>query len=282
MTMASAPASSANLGPGFDVVALALGIRCRVTVTPADEWSVDSAGADEGTNLLVRRAVEAASTGLGPLAVAIDSDIPVAHGLGSSAALIVSLVAAARAAAGEDQDRAEIFRIAAHVEGHPDNVGAAVFGGAIAVGPGPMVHRLEVHSSISVLLGVPATRLSTAKARLSVGGPIRTGVAVRTAARLAFLIEGLRTGDASLLAAAAGDELHEARRANLSPLTGRLIEVARNAGALHAAWSGAGPSAMAFVTKERRAPVAAALGEVLSAEGGEVLEPDIDTEGVLV
>jgi len=107
-------------------------------------------------------------------------------------------------------------------------------------------------------------------------------VAVRTAARLAFLIEGLRTGDASLLAAAAGDELHEARRANLSPLTGRLIEVARNAGALHAAWSGAGPSAMAFVTKERRAPVAAALGEVLSAEGGEVLEPDIDTEGVLV
>jgi len=263
-------------------VALALGIRCRVTLSPADEWGVTSAGADEGTGLLVRRAVEAAAAGLGPMSVAVDSDIPVAHGLGSSAALIVSIVAAARAAACQDDDRAEVFRIAANVEGHPDNVGAAVFGGAIAVGPGPMVHRLEVHPSLRVLLAVPVARLSTAKARLSVGGPIRTGVAVRTAARLAFLIEGLRTGDPSLLAAAAGDELHEARRANLSPLTGRLIEVAREAGALHAAWSGAGPSAVAFVTEEHRSSVAAAFEEVLAGEGGEVLEPGIDTEGVIL
>jgi homoserine kinase len=282
VSRASAPASSANLGPGFDVVALALDIRCAVTLSAADRWSVDSAGSDEDTKLLVRRAVEAASADLGPLAVVVESDIPVAHGLGSSAALIVAIVAAARAAAGADRDGAEIFRIAASVEGHPDNVGAAVFGGAIAVGPGPMVHRLEVHPSIGVLLGVPATRLSTAKARLSVGGPVRTGVAVRTAARLAFLVEGLRTGDPSLLAAAGGDELHEARRAHLSPLTGRLIEAAREAGALHAAWSGAGPSAVAFVTQEHRASVAAAFEEVLAGEGGKVLEPAIDTEGVIL
>ena len=109
-----------------------------------------------------------------------------------------------------------------------------------------------------------------------------TAIAARTAARLAFLVEGLRRGDAALLAEAAGDELHEKRRAHLSPLTGALVAAAREAGAAHAAWSGAGPSAVALVSDGEAAGVRAAWEGLLAAEGGAVLEPGLDRRGLSV
>jgi len=277
---ASAPASTANLGPGFDVVALALGLRCRVSVNPAGEWSLASPGADGGSMALVRRAAEAAVPGAGPFAVVIDSAIPVGRGLGSSAALVAGVVAAVRAAAGQAESREEVVRVAATVEGHADNVAAAVHGGAVAVSPGGRVYGLEVHPSLRVLVAVPAAVLPTAVAREALRGPIDTAIAARTAARLTFLVEGLRRGDAALLAEAAGDELHEARRAHLSPLTGRLVAAAREAGAAHAAWSGAGPSAVALVVGEAMAAVRAVWEGLLAGEGGAVLEPGVDREGL--
>ncbi len=279
---ASAPASSANLGPGFDVVALALGLRCRVTVAPAQDWSLASAGSDEGSLALVRRAAEAAVAGSGPFAVAIDSAIPVGRGLGSSAALVAGVVAAVRAAAGLVESREDVVRVAAAVEGHADNVAAAVHGGAVAVSPGGRVYGLEVHPSLRVLVAVPAAVLPTTVAREALRGPVDTATAARTAARLAFLVEGLRRGDAALLAEAAGDELHEKRRAHLSPLTGALVAAAREAGAAHAAWSGAGPSAVALVTDAAAAGVRAAWEGLLAAEGGRVLEPGLDRQGLSV
>lgn len=277
---ASAPASTANLGPGFDVVALALGLRCAVTVAPAKEWSVASPEADSGSPALVRRAAEAAVPGAGPFAVVVESTIPVGRGLGSSAALVVAVVAAVRAAAGQEESREAVVRVAAAVEGHADNVAAAVHGGAVAVGPGGRVYGLEVHPSLRLLVAVPAAVLPTAVAREALRGPVDTATAARTAARLTFLVEGLRRGDAALLAEAAGDELHEARRAHLSPLTGALVAAAREAGAVHAAWSGAGPSAVALVTDDALAAVRAAWGGLLAAEGGTVLEPGLDREGL--
>ncbi len=279
---ASAPASAANLGPGFDVAALALGLRCAVSVAPAGEWSLLSDRADEGSMALVRGAAEAAAPGSGPFAVAVESGIPVGCGLGSSAALVVGVVAAVRSALGEVESREEVLRVAAVVEGHPDNVAAAVHGGAVAVSPGGRVYALEVHPSLRVLLAVPEAVLPTAVARRALEGPIDTGTAARTAARLAFLVEGLRRGDAALLAEAAGDELHEARRAHLSPLTGALVQAARDAGAAHAAWSGAGPSAVALVTGEALPAVRAAWEALLAAEGGRVLEPGLDRAGLRV
>jgi homoserine kinase len=279
---ASAPASSANLGPGFDVVALALGLRCRVALAPAEEWALASPGADGASLPLVRRAAEIAVPGCGPFAVTVESAIPVGRGLGSSAALVVGVAAAARAAAGRPESREEVVRAGAAVEGHADNVAAAVHGGAVAVSPGGRVYGLEVHPRLGVLVAVPATVLSTAVAREALGSPIDTATAARTAARLAFLIEGLRRGDAALLAEAAGDELHEERRAHLSPLTGRLVTAAREAGAAHAAWSGAGPSAVALVTEEAAAAVRAAWESLLSPVGGAVLAPGLDRVGLLV
>lgn len=281
-SMASAPASSANLGPGFDVLALALGLRCAVQVTPAGEWSLASAGADAGSLALVRGAAEAAVGGCGPFAVEVASAIPVGRGLGSSAALVAAVVGAVRAAAGLGESREEVVRAAAAVEGHADNVAAAVHGGAVAVSPGGRVYGLEVHPSLRVLVAVPAAILSTTVAREALRGPVDTATAARTAARLAFLVEGLRRGDAALLAEAAGDELHETRRAHLSPLTGTLVAAARAAGAAHAAWSGAGPSALALVGDGEAAAVRATWEALLADEGGAVLEPGLDRQGLRV
>ncbi len=279
---ASAPASSANLGPGFDVVALALGLRCTVAVAAAGEWSLASAGADAASLSLVRRAAEAAVPECGPFAVEVESAIPVGRGLGSSAALVAGVAAAVRAAAGLPESREQVVRVAAAIEGHADNAAAAVHGGAVAVSPGGRVYGLEVHPSLRVLVAVPAAVLPTTVAREALRGPIDTATAARTAARLAFLVEGLRRGDAALLAEAAGDELHEKRRAHLSPLTGALVAAAREAGAAHAAWSGAGPSAVALVGDGEVAAVRAAWEDLLAGEGGVVLEPGLDRDGLVV
>lgn len=280
MTAASAPASSANLGPGYDVLALALDLRCRVAVSEAAEWTVVSGGVpDEGGGAaLVRRTAEEAVTGVGPLLVEIESEIPLARGLGSSAALIVATAAAVRLLSGGPSVPAALLPVCAGVEGHPDNVAAALFGGLVAVGAAGTVHPLEVHSSLRVLVAVPDATLPTAAARAATSEPVPTAVASRTAARLAALVEGLRTADPILLAEAAGDELHEARRAHLSPVSGRLIEIARSSGALHACWSGAGPSVLALVTDERADAVRSALAGALG--GGYVLSPEIDRDGL--
>jgi len=281
MTAASAPASSANVGPGYDVVALALAVRCRVEVEPSDRWEVVSGAS--GGEALIRAAAAAVGPHLGPYRVVVSGDVPVGRGLGSSAALIVATMAAVVTSAGSEVDRDLLTARASAVEGHGDNVAAAVYGGLVAVGPTGRVQQLELHGSLRVLVAVPDATLPTVAARRATAGPVATGVASRTAARLAFLVEGLRRGDARLLAEAAGDELHEARRAALSPITVSLIEAARHAGALHASWSGAGPSALALVPDHPTAgAVRRAWQDVLAPGGGAVLEPGIDRDGVVV
>ncbi len=131
-------------------------------------------------------------------------------------------------------------------------------------------------------MAVPQAVLPTTAARAALADPVDTATAARTAARLAFLLEGLRRGDAGLLAEAAGDELHEKRRAHLSPLTGRLVAAALEAGAAHAAWSGAGPSAVALVTAEAVAAVRAVWEGILTGGGGIVLEPGLDRDGLRI
>lgn len=278
---ASAPASSANLGPGYDVVALALAIRCSVAVEPGARWEVISES--PGGDALVQAAAAAIDPACGPLRAVISGSVPVGRGLGSSAALIVATMAATAALVGTDLGRHALVRKATGVEGHPDNVAAAVHGGLVAVGPAGTVHPLVLHPSFRVLLAVPDEELSTEAARRATREPVSTAVAARTAARLAFLVEGLRTGDPGLLHEAAGDELHEARRATLSPQTVGLVAAAREAGAVHASWSGAGPSALALVRDAAGAEaVRSAWEAMLGPAGGSVHEPGIDRRGVVV
>lgn len=278
MITASAPASSANLGPGFDVLALALGIRCRVSVELAEGWeTVGADGEDDDTLQAIVWGVAGAAP---PHRVVVESDIPIGRGLGSSAAVRVATAAALEASSGEMRLE-RVFRTAAAAEGHPDNVAAAVHGGLVAVSADGEVRRLAMHPSLSLVVAVPDTPLSTVEARAVLPPQVPRAVAVRTAARLAFLVEGLRTADPDAFRASAGDEIHEAPRRDLSPLTADLVGAARRAGALHAAWSGAGPSVLAITTDARLDDVRDTLAAVLGARGT-VSRVAVDRDGVRV
>ena len=210
-----------------------------------------------------------------PHLVRIESGIPVGRGLGSSAALLVAVAAAV----GGDSDRDRLFEVASVVEGHSDNVAAAVFGGLVAVGADGSIDRLSVHPSLHVILAVPDEVLPTVEARSVLPDVVPRDVAVRSAARLAMLVEALRTADSDSFAAALGDEMHEEPRKAITQTPAMLIEAALDAGSSFAAWSGAGPSVIAFALEGTREAVAGSLEQALDGSGS-VLNLDIDQEGV--
>lgn len=276
---ASAPASSANLGPGFDTIALALTLRCTATAEPSETMTLSEHGSTSRLPdhdliaVVVKRVVGR------PMHITLDNQIPRARGLGSSAAVGASVAAAALKAAGSGGDPAMVFSIISDIEGHPDNAAAAVFGGLVAaVSDG--VQRLDLHESLLPVVAIPSTPLRTRDARAALSETIERDVVSRTLGRVAFLIAGLASGNESVLAHAAGDELHEAPRASLSPVTGDLIEAAMGAGAVHACWSGAGPTALALATTETRGRVIGAMSGVLG-NTGEVLALGVDRDGLL-
>jgi homoserine kinase len=275
---ASAPASSGNLGPGFDVLGLALDLRCVVDARPAERMTADDGDGPmplhPGDMLFD---VVTAAVGR-PMALTISNAVPRARGLGSSSAVTAAAAAASQRAVGVEPEREEIYEIVTSVEGHGDNAAPAVWGGLMAVGSnGP--HRLEIHESLIPIAGIPDTRLSTKQAREVVPSEVPLAAAARNVSRAVLLVEALRTGDPAAFQAAAGDEFHEEPRAPLSPVTGRMIEAARSAGALHAAWSGAGPTALALVTTGELDAVVEALGAVLG-EAGTVRVLSVDYRGL--
>lgn len=276
---ASAPATTANLGPGFDTFALALQPRCTVTARVAGDWSVEHNGSHQLGDDEEDAVVAAARRAIGdrPLALTVENDIPLARGLGSSAAAFVAGAAAALRAVGEDASPDRVFRIAVELEGHADQPGAAVYGGLILIPAEGMPMRLPIHPTIRPVVAVPQTRLATSEARAVLPETYDRDVMVRSLARVAALTAGLTTGDPGMLAAAHGDEIHEALRDDLSPEVGELITVARRAGALHAARSGAGPSVVAFTTNETSERVA----EAFARWGAEVIDEPVDTTGLV-
>lgn len=274
---ASSPASSGNLGPGFDVLALALDLVCHVAAEPSDEWRItqDGASYQPDPDDLVRRAV--ASMTRGPFQLEIDNAIPRARGLGSSSAVSVASGAAAMRSLGQEPTSRSLFELISELEGHPDNAAAAVYGGLVAVAGG-VVRHLEVHRDLRIVMGIPDTPLPTAEARSVLSGGVDRAAAARNVARVVFLVDGLRTADPVALGAAGGDELHEEPRRDLSPVTEQLMAAARRAGAFHAAWSGAGPSAITFVPVAACDDVEAAMTNVLDG-AGVVKRLDMAVEG---
>lgn len=267
---ATAPASSANLGPGFDCLGLGFELRCHIEATLSDDWIVEELGSvfEPSPTDYVRRAV-AAAVGR-PMRLVINNEVPRSRGLGSSSAVMVAAAAAALRAVGEEPESAALYEMVTDIEGHGDNAGAAVYGGLVAVAGGSL-RQLELSPALKFVFGIPDDPLKTAEARSVLPAEITREAAARNVARVAFLVEGLRTGDPEALARAGGDEIHELHRAGLSPITGLMMDTARSAGALHAAWSGAGPTAMAIALDTE--PVAAAMKEVLGGAGRvEVLE----------
>ena len=248
------PATSANLGPGFDAFGLALGIYDDVIARIGDHGlAVDIAGegADDiprDKRNLVARAMRATFERLGGqprgIEIVCANRIPHGRGLGSSAAHIVAGVLAARELVLGGLPDAEVLEIAAHVEGHPDNVAACILGGlTIAYGPADAV-RLDVHPDVMPVAFVPGTKSSTAKARRLLPDVVPHADAARNAGRAALLVEAL-TRRPDLLMPATEDWLHQSYRAEAMPRSAALVASLREAG-IPAVISGAGPSVLAF------------------------------------
>lgn len=258
------PASSANLGPGFDSVGLALGIwdSCTATVTeePGVVVDVEGQGAGEvprdASHLVVRTMLRAWSE-LGVAApeglhLSCRNSVPHGRGLGSSATAIVTGIVAAQAihdvcrGAGDDLDLAFANDLAARLEGHPDNSSASVFGGLTLSWSEGEGHtgtvRLTPHPDLDVLVLVPGVQLSTATARSVLPTHVRHGDAARNSARAALLVHAL-TSDPGLLLPATREWLHQEARRGSFAASMQLVDLLREAG--HAAViSGAGPSVL--------------------------------------
>ena len=236
------PASSANLGPGYDAMAAALGFYLELEVEETGSFAVecDVPGvALDRTNLCVR-AFEALQPA-DDFTFRIKSEIPPAAGLGSSAAAIVAGLAAADHIFELD---APLFDLAAELEGHPDNVGAALKGGfVVCADDGPPV-RFDPVPGLEGVLAIPAQQVSTTQARAALPAEVPIADAVHNTAHAALLVLGLARGDLDLVARGLSDRIHQQRRASLYPRSMELLTRARELGAIGASISGAGPTVL--------------------------------------
>jgi len=260
------PASTANLGAGYDCLGLALAITNRVEVE-VRVWSrgeieltVEGEGRNEltedrdnrfvrGLEATLRAARGDLPDGLG-WRIGMHNDIPLARGLGSSAAATVGGVLAGNALAGEALAMPELLAIASEIEGHPDNAAAALLGGFVVAAPdagGVEAIRFDAPRDLRAVLFVPELRLSTDEMRKALPKSVPLADAVANLGAVAVGVAGLATGRYDLLGRLTMDRLHEPYRSKVYPQLPALVDAAREAGALGACLSGAGSTILAFV-----------------------------------
>ena len=277
---ARAPASSANLGPGFDALAVALDCYVQVEVGPAGSLRVHSEGegaglCDDASHLAVR--VATSIIGHDRLEVTVRSQIPVSRGLGSSAAL----AAAAAAAAGSDDP----FSIAAALDGHPENAAASVFGGLVAatkVDGHTRAAQLPLSEELAFVVLVPDRALGTAEARAVLPLTITRADALFNLGRMGLLLAGMAE-PSLLIPAATADRLHQDARSSLFPEAPALLEALVQCGALASCWSGAGPSLLGITLETSVDKVSAGAQLALEESGlsGQVLVLRADRRGLV-
>ncbi|HLJ02520.1 MAG TPA: homoserine kinase [Solirubrobacteraceae bacterium] len=272
-----APASTANLGPGFDVLAAALALHLEVEVREAGEFAVETEldVARDRSNLVVR-AFERLHPADG-MHFRVSSTIPLTGGLGSSAAAIVAGLMAADHMFELDAD---VLRLATEFEGHPDNVAAALHGGFV-ICHGGAVHRFEGPLGLEAVLVVPHEPVQTEAARAALPQVVPLPDAVFNVAAAATLMRGLATGDLELIAAGLEDRLHQPYRAALYPRSAALVRRAREIGALGATISGAGPAVVVWCQFEQTGNVVEALRRE-SAGWAEVIRAPFESRGAYV
>jgi homoserine kinase len=286
------PATSANLGPGFDALGLALALYNEVVAEERDGVTVtiEGEGADrlarDGGNVVargVKLAYEAAGRAFKGCALECVNRIPTARGLGSSAAAWVGGLVAGNALVGSPLSREALLGLAARAEGHPDNVAAAVFGGltvSCVTPDGVTTVTLPVTKSLSWVVLVPEVTSATAEARALLPRSVPREDAVFNVQRVALLLAGLQSAQPAALSVALEDRLHQPYRLKLFPWMPDVATAARTAGALGCVLSGAGPSLLAVVNGNGSA-VGRAMEEAASRAGirGKAQALDVDAAG---
>lgn len=252
------PASTANLGPGFDCLGMALNLYAWIEMEFAERTEFELLGdqmrgipADK-SNLVYTVAQQVfAKAGMPEqeLKISMYSEIPLTRGLGSSASAICGALVAANALIGDRFTRDELFQIATSIENHPDNVGASLFGGIIVASwDGEYAHhvRIEPHTDLEVFVVIPEFELETKHARSVLPTQVSLQDAVYNLSHASLLVAALSTGRLELIREAMRDKLHQPYRASLVPGMADILEHATEHGALGVALSGAGPTMLAL------------------------------------
>ena len=239
------PASTANLGPGFDALAAALSIGLTLEVEETGEFFVhcETPGVPADRSNLCVQAFEALKPADG-LSFQIRSDIPVAAGLGSSAAAIVAGLCAADHLYELD---APLFELARELEGHPDNVAAALQGGFVVCADDEP-QRFDPPPGLEAVVAIPPDQVATDEARAALPAEVPLEDAVHNVARASLLMMGIAHDDFSLIGRGLADRLHQPRRAHLYPRSMELLAQAQELGAIGATISGAGPTVLFWCT----------------------------------
>ena len=253
------PATSANLGPGFDCMGIALDLWNEIHASPAASTtlSIDGFGEDflprNESNLIIsamRLVFERFGQSLPPLAIHMVNRIPIAAGLGSSAAALVGGLLIANHLLDEPLNSAQILRMAVADEGHPDNVAPAFLGGAVLayLHPEGVTHvNLPIRDNFNFVAVTPEFPLLTETARGVLPDKVDRSDAIFNVAHASFLTAALTTGNIPLLRKSLQDRLHQDARKALIPGFDEVVEAAHKAGAIGTVLSGAGPTLLSIV-----------------------------------
>jgi len=275
------PASTSNLGPGFDALGLALNLQLEVSLRgPAEAHEIEVSGPAaaewpaRGDLLLsafdrVRQAFGGTASGR---RFEVRSEIPIGRGLGSSGAAVTAGLLLGAALAPRDVTRADLMSLGLAIEGHPDNVAAALFGGCVIavprIGTTARIVHLALHESLVFCLAWPATQLATSVARELLPKEVPFADAAHNPRHLALLLEGLRSGDPELLAFGSEDRLHVQHRLPHIPGGAAALDAAREAGAFCATISGSGTALFAITDGASASAVAGVMeSELRRADG---------------
>lgn len=282
----TAPASTANLGPGFDCLAAALSLRTSLEAreAPGGEWSVNLGHRDASLEVnpdLARSAAEAVAGRLPSLEVRIEAHVPIGRGLGSSAAVIAAGLLLGCVLEGRETDPVELLRLGTPLEGHPDNLAAALFGGLVLVLPSGEVMAFRPTASVRPLMLLPRERLPTEQARQALPTRVPHDHAAANVARasgLLALLSGGRPATNDELLACTEDLLHQPYRRPLMRDTDEAIRKLREVG-VPAVVSGAGPSVACFVCDGEEASARRVLADM---DGWTALELEWDPRGARI
>jgi homoserine kinase len=260
------PASSANLGPGYDVLAAALALQLELEVEEVGSFSVEAKGLDvplDRSNLCVR-AFETLRSADG-IAFRIRSEIPLAAGLGSSAAAIVAGLLAADHLYELAQEPDDVLTKAAEIEGHPDNVAAALLGGFVVCAEdddGALTStRLDPPQGVEAVVVIPSQQVPTDEARKAIPDQVALSDAVANISAAAELVLGIQRSDLTLIGRGLADRLHQPHRAHLYPRSMEIVAEAPRMGAIGATISGAGPTVLVWTFWQSTGEVMKALNE---------------------